>query len=409
MDWLFLGLSLAGALLTLNVHLPIYRHAQLAMFSWIAGWITGELALHWVAAQALITLGFIWGGVLSSAVGQPGLGISLVSCAALGLALLRARERRLSLELVLRDFDPALQPALSPTPDWRRLLQPLPFGHPDVQQHRGIHYHRARGLDLSLDVFHSRARPTRAPTLLQIHGGAWIFGDKEHQGQPLMHHLAERGWVCFAANYRLSPQATFPDHIVDVKRAIAWIREQIAEYGGDPNFLCITGGSAGGHLSSLAALTANDPQFQPGFEEVDTRLDACVPFYGIFDFLDRADDRSLGKMADMIGPLVFKCTPAENPELWESVCPVARIHSDAPPFLVIQGSHDSLVMAEEAITFVSALREKSASPVYFAHLEGAQHAFEIFHSPRTEYAVRGVAAFLERVWSDYEKRKKQAA
>jgi acetyl esterase/lipase len=66
-------------------------------------------------------------------------------------------------------------------------------------------------------------------------------------------------------------------------------------------------------------------------------------------------------------------------------------------------------MAEKAATFVAALREKSASPVYFAELEGVQHAFEIFHSPRTEHAVRGVAAFLERIWADYEKRAKEAA
>ena len=61
-----------------------------------------------------------------------------------------------------------------------------------------------------------------------------------------------------AANYRLSPKATFPDHLIDVKRALAWIREHIADFGGDPGLVCVTGGSAGGHLSSLLALTAND-------------------------------------------------------------------------------------------------------------------------------------------------------
>ena len=152
-----------------------------------------------------------------------------------------------------------------------------------------------------------------------------------------MREMASRGWVCVAINYRLSPKGTMPDHIVDVKRSIAWIREHIAGYGGDPDFVCITGGSAGGHLSSLAALTANDPAFQPGFEQVDTRLAAAVPFYGVFDFLDRADDRKLGKMTDALGPMVFKCTPEENPELWDSVCPVVRAHAGAPPFFVIQG------------------------------------------------------------------------
>jgi acetyl esterase/lipase len=99
---------------------------------------------------------------------------------------------------------------------------------------------------------------------------------------------------------------------------------------------------------------------------------------------------------------VFKCTPEENPELWDAVSPVTRAHSEAPPFFVIQGSHDSLVFAEEADTFVSILREKSVEPVLHAELYGAQHAFEIFHSPRTAHAVNGVTAFLEKVHADYE-------
>jgi acetyl esterase/lipase len=79
---------------------------------------------------------------------------------------------------------------------------------------------------------------------------------------------------------------------------------------------------------------------------------------------------------------------------------VVRVHAEAPPFFVIQGSHDSLVMAEEAVTFVEALREKSAASVLFAELEGAQHAFEVFESPRTAHAVLAVAAFLEKVRRD---------
>ena len=98
-------------------------------------------------------------------------------------------------------------------------------------------------------------RSGRAPVLLQIPGGAWMVGNKRGQAHPLMSHLAELGWICVAINYRLSPRSTWPDHIVDVKRAIAWTKEHIAEYGGDPDWIAITGGSAGGHLSSLAALT----------------------------------------------------------------------------------------------------------------------------------------------------------
>ena len=71
--------------------------------------------------------------------------------------------------------------------------------------------------------------------------------------------------MCVAINYRLSPKATWPDHIVDCKRAVAWVRDHIAEYGGDPTFLAVSGGSADGHLAALVALTPNATEWQPGF------------------------------------------------------------------------------------------------------------------------------------------------
>ena len=96
-------------------------------------------------------------------------------------------------------------------------------------------------------------RDGKAPVLLQVPGGAWSIGMRRPQAYPLLSHLADHGWVCVSIDYRVSPRHTWPDHIVDVKRALAWIKERIGEYGGDPDFVAITGGSAGGHLSSLVA------------------------------------------------------------------------------------------------------------------------------------------------------------
>ena len=90
-------------------------------------------------------------------------------------------------------------------------------------------------------------------------------------------HMASHGWLVVDADYRLSPSARMPDHIVDVKRAIAWTREHAADYGGDPRFIVITGGSAGGHRSHSAALTANQREWQPGFEDADTRVQGWCP------------------------------------------------------------------------------------------------------------------------------------
>jgi len=401
----FLLLSLIGLSFSAISYFRFRLPGPLTVVQFMIGWLVGELALQTILGQGLVSLFFIRAGLLDTATGQVGLGICLLSWLLLAAVHRRSVATGDEIGRALAHIDLEVEQDVSKL---HGLLKPFGFGHPEVRVERNISYGEVLPGDkggrnlLDLRLPKASAAGDRRPVLLQVHGGGWIIGDKREQALPLMTHLAARGWICVASNYRLSPKATMPDHIVDVKRAIAWIRTHIEAYGGDPDFLCITGGSAGGHLTALAALTANDPNFQPGFEEVDTRLDAAVPFYGIYDFCDRANDRGKMKMGEAIGPRVFKCLPEENPELWDSVSPITRIHSAAPPFFVIQGSHDTLVFREEAVTFVNALREKSTQPVAFAQLEGAQHAFDIFHSVRSAHAVRGVTAFLEKVHTDYE-------
>ncbi|QNI08172.1 alpha/beta hydrolase [Mycobacterium kubicae] len=241
-------------------------------------------------------------------------------------------------------------------------------------------------------------RGGRAPVLLQVPGGAWMVGNKRGQAHPLMSHLAELGWVCVAINYRLSPRSTWPDHIVDVKRAIAWTKEHIAEYGGDPDWIAITGGSAGGHLSSLAALTPNDPQFQPGFEEADTSVQAAVPFYGVYDFT-RNDSSMHPLLGAVLAKNVFKLRRAETAEPFRNASPITHISEDAPPFFVLHGTNDSLVPVEQARSFTARLRQVSRQPVVYAELPYAQHAFDIFGSARAAHAAVAVEQFLAQIYA----------
>ena len=132
-----------------------------------------------------------------------------------------------------------------------------------VRRLRNVEFARVGGRHLRLDVTVPSAPVpagrARRPALMQIHGGGWVIGDKREQGLPLLNHMAAQGWVGFNVNYRLSPGVAFPDHLIDLKRGLAWIKEHADEYGIDPDFVCVTGGSAGGHLTALMGLTANDP------------------------------------------------------------------------------------------------------------------------------------------------------
>jgi len=212
---------------------------------------------------------------------------------------------------------------------------------------------------------------------------------------PLMMRMAALGWTCVAINYPLSPKARWPQHIVAVKRAIAWIREHADEHGADPSFIAVTGGSAGGHLAALAALTANDPAFQPGFEDVDTAVQACVPNYAVYDFTDESGTRaSKVRLRSLVRRWVMP-REARYPDDYRAASPLFRVHAEAPPFFVLHGTNDTLVPVADARAFVSELRAVAKNPVAYAELRGAQHAYDIFSSIRAAHVVRGVERFLE--------------
>ncbi len=410
MPWLFLLVSLVGAWLTFNAYVPIYRSARAATVSFFAGWLTGELALHQIAWQLVATAVFVHFGALKAWPGALGLLITLGSWAALGYGYWNARgteavvERALTAALGTEYREtilPVIQDKFAPAVNWREILLPFPMRHPDVDRVRDIPYTTVVGRELRLDIYRHRSRPSGCPTLLQIHGGAWMIGNKNEQAIPLMLHLASRGWVCISADYRLSPRATFPDHLMDLKRAVQWIREHAEEYGADPGFLVVTGGSAGGHLAALLALTANQPEYQPGFEAVDTSVRACVAFYGVYDFTNSAGAWRNRGLSALLARHVMKTSLERNRTAYERASPISRITPDAPPFFVIHGQRDTLVPVAEARHFCAAFRRIARAPLVYAEIPGAQHAFELFPSLRAALVIHGVERFLAYAYSRY--------
>jgi len=214
-----------------------------------------------------------------------------------------------------------------------------------------------------------------------------------------MGHLAARGWVCVAPNYRLSPRATWPDQIVDIKRAVAWVKNNIAGHGGDPDFVVITGGSAGGHLAALAALTPGRAEWQPGFEDADTSVAAAVPFYGVYDLTNQTGTSRADTTA-FLEKRVFKTRLADDRARWEQASPLAHVSPDAPPFFVLHGVNDSLVPVEQAGAFVTELRSVSRQPVGYAELPIAQHPFDTLPSVRAHHTAHAVDRFLPVVRSE---------
>jgi len=408
--WLYLLVSVVLAALTYNVYHPMRRSGVGAVISFGLGMVSAELALHHVAWQALLTVAFVAHGALDGFAGKLGLGISVISWTALAGHYLRAYEVRGVMERALQDalgedyleqIRPELRPGLTRRVDWAWLLRVLSLNLPGVERVRGIRYTGTDQAPLKLDVYCPRGRPSGRPVLLQIHGGGYVMGSKQEQGQPICKLMAARGWVCVNANYRLSPRATFPDQLVDMKRAIAWIRDQISNYGGDPDFVIATGGSAGGHLSAMVALTPNEPRYQPGFEQVDTRVHACVPFYGFYDAADRQQLWLHPELGPLMERRVLKASFDEDPERYDRSSPLMLLSTEAPPFFVIHGAGDSLIAPRVSRHFTRAARATIEAPVAHAEIPGGQHAFDVFGSLRTQLVLHGVERFLTWVYSRY--------
>ena len=372
------------------------------------GWPVSELAPHLVGLTVADTAAELTVRRRTSRPSAVGLLAAAATVGLLGYAIVRSRR-------VGTELEEALQQSLGedyltvldlPGPVDLRIprgsvARPFHFRQRDVEVLRNVPYTEG-GRKARLDIYrprkvqHSDTDLNDAPVLLQVHGGGWTIGTKEQQGQLLMYRMAQQGWVCVASNYRLAPKHRFPTQIVDVKRAIAWVHENIKEYGGDPSYIAITGGSAGGHLAALAALTPGLKEYQPGFEDSDTSISACVPFYGVYDLAGLTEHRAAIDMRDrFLGPWLFGKDPASHLDEFVRASPLAHVDEHAPDFFVIHGRNDTLMPVYQARAFVDALRERSNATVTYAELPGAQHAFEVFSSIRSQHTVAAVQRWLQ--------------
>ncbi|HUS22970.1 MAG TPA: alpha/beta hydrolase, partial [Aeromicrobium sp.] len=343
-----------------------------------ASWLTSELAPHILVAQALDTLR----SLRRREATVTGLALGALSAIGLGWMVKRSNDVAGQVDTLLRN-ELEIPEDVEARTRLRTYARPFKYADRGVRVLRDIAYTEG-GRRAKLDIYlPAEGGVEKAPVLIQIHGGAWMISHKGQQGLLLMNQMAARGWVCVAANYRLAPTHRWPTQIVDVKRAIAWVRENIAEYGGDPDYLILTGGSAGGHLSALATVTPSDPAWQPGFEDAETSVSGCVPFYGIYDF--DSDDAYAKPMRDFLTRVVFpRDTTLED---FRNASALHRLTDDVPEFLVVHGANDSLANVEQARSFVARLRQINPGKVTYLELPGTQHAFEVFGSVRARHVT----------------------
>ena len=357
---------------------PIRRSWTWGQISWRLGFQVSELpalvAIWPLGATALAGIE----GDLATPGGLVGLGIAILELAGLALLFRRSLRARPAVADALRAglanesrSLPArdLASQVLHRPSARTVFMPLAVRRRDVVRVRNLAYGPARPEQL-LDVYRSRSGRRGGACLVYLHGGGYRTGRKSREARALIYRLASNGWFCVSANYRLPLHSRYPAALIDAKAVIAWVRQHATDYGGDPATVFLAGSSAGAHLAAMAALTADDPSLQPGFEAADTSVAGAICLYGFYG------------TPTWIG--IEPGAPAS---------PLQQISNSAPPPFIAHGGLDSFVPVTGARAFVQRLRANSPAPVVYAELPGAQHTFDLYHSIRFESVIDGIEAF----------------
>jgi acetyl esterase/lipase len=228
---------------------------------------------------------------------------------------------------------------------------------PALDTRLDVIYGEAGGQPLKLDF----AKPTicrgqSVPVIVYVHGGGWRSGSKSGAFDLDVVKMGfQLGFAVASVDYRLAPKFRFPAQINDCKLAVRFLRTNAADFGIDPVRIAAAGGSAGGHLSALLAVTdERDGLEGPGLEGVSSRILAAVDEFGPTDLTDAASltsSEGMSMATDFLG-----CDPFVCRDRALAASPVSYVSPDDPPILIIHGDKDTLVPYRQSELFAERLR-----------------------------------------------------
>ena len=242
--------------------------------------------------------------------------------------------------------------------------------HGRVSIKEGIILGEGGGRSLEADIFLPPLEEKNRPAVLFIHGGGWIEGDRSQlRGYGIL--LARLGFVCMCNSYRLSNESIWPAQIQDVNCAIRYLRANATDLGLDPNRIGVSGNSAGGHLSLMAAATNYDQIFEGegGSNEVSSKIKAVCAIY------PPTTIRQLEMLNPLENAFLMLMGKKAKKEDYDKASPLNYVTEDYPPCMLIHGSTDSVVRLKDSTKFYEKLIEfnRPASLHIFSEEE---HAFD---------------------------------
>lgn len=253
--------------------------------------------------------------------------------------------------------------------------------------------------EMSLDIYkpHTVEGGDDRPVLFYMHGGGWTAGSKKIIG-PLLTEMISQDWIVVAVGYRLSAKAGYPTQLLDCKRALRWVKDEIRTFGGNPNNIIVAGDSAGGHMACMLALTPNQPEYQPGFEKVDTTVQGCLGLSAVVDLVDMnnvCNHDGRGRFIRDVAKREGSPDSADNIKFLSEHSPRFRIKGGAGiPFMIVHGDIDTLTPVQNTRAFVNEFRNKSNASMTYLEIPGGHHCFHLISSPRSWYTVISAGQWL---------------
>jgi len=230
-----------------------------------------------------------------------------------------------------------------------------------------IVYNTANNTPLKLDVWYPNAVNSPTPTLVYIHGGGWIFGNKETSVLQFLPFL-EKGWRVVNVEYRMASNSLAPAAVEDTRCALRWVFRNAKQWNFDTSKIVLTGHSAGGHLSLITGmLPKGTPLDNRCYGDEDLSVAAIINWYGITDVNDLIGGPNTKNYAMMwIG------SEQNAAEVARSVSPLTYVRTGLPPILTIHGDKDDVVPYTQATRLKAAL-DKVKVPNELYTVQGGGH------------------------------------
>jgi acetyl esterase/lipase len=247
-----------------------------------------------------------------------------------------------------------------------------------VTSHADVTYSTLPGFrPMVVDIYMPPKKGGPKPLIMYIHGGGWVAGHTRHSGAlsnfpAVLAKLASEGFVVASLEYRLSGEAAFPAQLQDARAAIRFLKANAGQYGIDPARVGVWGGSAGGHLTALTALSCGDTSLDAAPAAAGSEcVQSAVTWYGVFDFKSMLA-RGGGNVAENA---LLRCTPANcSDQAVRAVSPSSYVDAKDPPFLLIHGETDAVVPVSQSRN-VEAKMKVAGMTVESIYIPGVDHSF----------------------------------